>query len=71
MSLARDMWLLIPTTICWVVWEERNGRTFEDKTWIHRLAMDAIMSRLYDWLFAKSFCPPFHSWIFEWDSLVL
>lgn len=47
-ELAKDIWLLIPSTICWMVWEEKNGRTFEDRTQIDRLTMDAIMTRLYD-----------------------
>lgn len=45
------MWKVIPTTACWVVWEERNRRTFEDHSRALRMIIDVILSKLYDWVF--------------------
>lgn len=59
------MWLLITSLICWVVWEERNGRTFEDDSGVDRIVIDAILARIYDLLFVKRERPSFHTWIFD------
>lgn len=34
------------------MWEKRNGRTFEDKAKLHRIIIDTILSKTFDWLFA-------------------
>lgn len=48
LALGRRMWLLISSTICWVIWEERNGQVFEDKGCGLRRVIDVILAKLYD-----------------------
>lgn len=72
-ELRRSMWILIPASLCWVVCEERNMRTFEDKSRLPRSIIDAILSKIYDWLFVDSIRkrPAFRDWIFDWDFLIM
>lgn len=70
---SRELWMLILAAVCWLVWEERNRRTFEDQSRLSRIIIDTILSILYEWLFAGTNRdrPPFRSWIFDCDSLIL
>lgn len=67
------MWILIAASVCWVIWEERNLRTFEDKARLPRIIIDAILAKIYGWLFMESIQerPLFKDWIFDWDSLIM
>lgn len=70
---GRLLWQLIPTALYWSIWEERNGRTFNDKVSMRCIILDAILSKTSNWLFDVPSMdqPSFRSWIFEWDSLIL
>lgn len=45
---------LIPAALCWAVQKEQNRRTFEDKSRLVRNITDAILSKIYDWMFVSS-----------------
>lgn len=50
-EIGRSIWKVIPTVVSWAVWEERNRRTFEDTSKTPRMIIDAILSKMYDWVF--------------------
>lgn len=66
-EVVRSIWKVIPSALCWIVWEERNMRTFEDKSMSPRMIIDAILSMIYDWVFVGPNWERFtiFSWIFD------
>ena len=57
-SLGRhssDLWNLIPLCLMWLVWKERNCRSFEDVTSSKSLLLDCFALTLFDWSRAWGF----------------
>lgn len=69
MTIGREVWLMVPATICGAIWEERNRRVLENEGRESRQILDDILVRLYGWLFLTQsrVAPPFRNWMFEWD----
>lgn len=72
-GIGRFTWKVVPATLCWAVWEERNMRMFEDSSKSQQMIIDATFSKLYDWVFVGQNWElhPFCSWIFYWDSCIM
>lgn len=70
---GEKLWQMILVALGWSIWEERNGRTFEDKVKSRCCIMDAILSKTFNWIFVDQFSdrPSFLSWIFDWDLVIM
>ena len=50
------IWNLVPHCIMWIIWWERNSRTFEDKDHSSGKIIERAMGSLYDWSSAWGLC---------------
>ena len=46
---ASDIWNLIPLCLMWILWLERNRRSFEDTSSSDSQLRDYFASTLFDW----------------------
>ena len=44
-----DVWNLVPLCLMWIVWKERNSRTFEDVSSMDNQLRDCFASTLFEW----------------------
>lgn len=72
-EVGKATWKAVPAAICRVVWDERNRRTFDNKSRPSHVILDAILAKLYDWVFVsqKWERPTFTTWIYDWHTLIL
>jgi hypothetical protein len=52
---ASDIWNLIPLCLMWIVWLERNRRSFEDTSSSDSQLRDSFAAMLFDWSRAWGF----------------
>jgi hypothetical protein len=52
---SSDIWNLVPLCLMWIVWKERNRRTFEDLSSSDSQFLDCFPITLFDWSRAWGF----------------
>ena len=52
---SSDIWNLVQLCLMWIVWKERNCRTFEDVSSTDCQLLDCFASNLFDWSKAWGF----------------
>ena len=52
---SSDIWNLVPLWLMWLIWKERNRRTFEDVSSSNSQLLDCFILTLFDWSRAWGF----------------
>jgi hypothetical protein len=47
---SSDIWNMVPLCLMWLIWKERNCRTFEDKENTESQMLNEFSISLFDWL---------------------